>query len=103
MGGGCLLPGTPQSWRLKPHVADIGRGPPMRARSRARAPRDSGLRGAFLFTTETQRLRFVYVQDAADLERRLEKLDCAPEPARRYRVHDFFCFDGGRLHSAAGS
>jgi hypothetical protein len=35
----------------------------------------------------------VYVQDAADLERRLEKLDCAPDPDGRYRVNDFFCFD----------
>lgn len=33
------------------------------------------------------------MQDAADLERRLEKLDCAPDPDGRYRVNDFFCFD----------
>ena len=41
----------------------------------------------------TFRLRSLYVQDAADLERRLEKLDCAPDPDGRYRVNDFFCFD----------
>ena len=46
-----------------------------------------------VFRFLTFRLRSVYVQDAADLERRLEKLDCAPDPDGRYRVNDFFCFD----------
>ena len=46
-----------------------------------------------VFRFLTFRFRSVYVQDAADLERRLEKLDCAPDPDGRYRVNDFFCFD----------
>ena len=46
-----------------------------------------------VFRFLTFRLRSVYVQDAADLERRLEKLDCAPDPDGRYRVNDYFCFD----------
>jgi hypothetical protein len=48
---------------------------------------------AEVFRFLTFRLRSVFVQDAADLERRLEKLDCAPDPDGRYRVNDFFCFD----------
>lgn len=46
-----------------------------------------------VFRFLTFRFRSVYVQDAADLDRRLEKLDCAPDPDGRYRVNDFFCFD----------
>jgi hypothetical protein len=46
-----------------------------------------------VFRFLTFRFRSVYVPDAADLERRLEKLDCAPDPDGGYRVNDFFCFD----------
>ncbi|MEA2413357.1 MAG: hypothetical protein QOI58_14 [Thermoanaerobaculia bacterium] len=46
-----------------------------------------------VFRFLTFRFRSEYVKDAADLERRLEKLDCAPDPDGRYRVNDFFCFD----------
>jgi len=45
-----------------------------------------------MFRFLTFRFRSVYVQDA-DLDRRLEKLDCAADPDGRYRVNDFFCFD----------
>jgi hypothetical protein len=46
-----------------------------------------------VFRFLTFRFRSEYVKDDADLERRLEKLDCAPDPDGRHRVNDFFCFD----------
>lgn len=41
----------------------------------------------------TFRFRSLYVSGEADLERRIDSLDVAPDPDGRYRVNDFFCFD----------
>ena len=46
-----------------------------------------------MFRFLTFRFHSVDVRDPADLEQRLAKLDCAPDPDGRYRVNDFFCFD----------
>ena len=41
----------------------------------------------------TFRVRSLYVSNRDDLERRLARLDTAPDPDGRYRVNDFFCFE----------
>ena len=37
------------------------------------------------------RIRTLFVASDADLQRRMETLDCAPDPDGRYRVNDLFC------------
>ena len=41
----------------------------------------------------TFRTPTLFVSGDADLRRRVQELDCAPDPDGRYRVNDFFCFD----------
>jgi hypothetical protein len=41
----------------------------------------------------TFRIRSLFVKDDRERDRRLEALDCAPDPDGRYRVNDFFCVD----------
>jgi hypothetical protein len=37
------------------------------------------------------RLRLSFINDAADLQKRLDKIDLAPDPDGRFRVNEFFC------------